>query len=207
MKELRILGVSGSPRKAATDFVVRKALEYAEKKFQVKTDYFHLYGKKINFCLHCDYCIRTKKGCIQKDDMVEVYVKLEEMDAVIFATPVYNGTLSGQLKALFDRCRALIAKNPKALMNKVGAGIAVGGDRLGGQELALLTIHSFFLINKMIPVSGGALGANLGGTLWSRDLGAEGIEKDDEGLKSVYKTIDRVIEVTKLLKNNKRKEL
>ncbi|MCP8309265.1 MAG: flavodoxin family protein, partial [archaeon] len=95
---MTILGISGSPRKAATDFVVRKALEYAEEKFQVKTDYFHFYGKKINFCLHCDYCIRKKMGCIQKDDMTEAYVKLEEADAMLFGTPVYNGTLSGQLK-------------------------------------------------------------------------------------------------------------
>jgi multimeric flavodoxin WrbA len=201
--ELKVLGISGSPRKAATDFAIRKALEYAEKKYKIKTDYFHLYGKKINFCMHCDYCIRTKKGCIQKDDMTEVYAKLEDTDAMLFATPVYNGTLSAQLKALFDRCRALVAKNPKALKNKVGAGIAVGGDRLGGQEIALLTIHSFFLINKMIPVSGGALGANLGGTLWSRDLGEKGVEEDLEGFKSVYKTVDRLVEVAMLLRKNK----
>ncbi|NWG09206.1 MAG: flavodoxin family protein [Nitrososphaerales archaeon] len=198
--KLSILGISGSPRKAATDFVVRKALEYAEKKFQVETDYFHFYGKKINFCLHCDYCIRTRKGCIQKDDMTEVYAKLEEADTMLFGTPVYNGTLSGQLKTLFDRCRALVAKNPKALKNKVGAGIAVGGDRVGGQELALLTIHSFFLIHKMIPVSGGALGANLGGIIWSKDRGAKGAEEDTEGFKSVYKTVDRLVETTMLLR-------
>ncbi|MGQ9719339.1 MAG: flavodoxin family protein [Nitrososphaerales archaeon] len=197
--KLSILGISGSPRKAATDFVVRKALEYAKKKFQVGTDYFHFYGKKINFCLHCDYCIRTRKGCIQKDDMIEVYTKLEEADTVLFGTPVYNGTLSGQLKTLFDRCRALAAKNPKALKNKVGAGIAVGGDRVGGQDLALLTIHSFFLINKMIPVSGGALGANLGGVIWSKDLSAKGAEEDTEGFKSVYKTVDRLVETAILL--------
>lgn len=201
--ELRVLGISGSPRKAATDFVVRKALEYAEKKYKIKTDYFHFYGKKINFCLHCDYCIRTKKGCIQKDDMVEVYAELEEADAMLFGTPVYNGTLSGQLKTLFDRCRALVAKNPKALKNKVGAGIAVGGDRSGGQEFALLTIHSFLLINKMIPVSGGALGANLGGTVWSRDLGAKGVEEDVEGFKSVYKTVDRLVELAILLRKTR----
>ncbi|MCP8317503.1 MAG: flavodoxin family protein [archaeon] len=198
--KLIILGISGSPRKAATDFVVRKALEYAEKKFRVKTDYFHFYGKKINFCLHCDYCVRKKMGGIQKDDMTEAYAKLEEADAMLFGTPVYNGTISGQLKTFFDRCRALVAKNSNALKNKASAGVAVGGDRIGGHELALLTIHSFFLINKMIPVSGGALKANLGGTIWSRDLGAKGAEEDVEGFKSVYKTVDRLVEVAILLR-------
>ena len=105
-----------------------------------------------------------------------------------------------QLKTFFDRCRALVATKPDALKNKVGAGVAVGGDRLGGQELALLTIHSFYLANKMIPASGGPFGANLGGTVWSRDLGRDGAKKDTEGLKTVYRTVDRLVELTELLK-------
>jgi multimeric flavodoxin WrbA len=94
-------------------------------------------------------------------------------------------------------------KNPNALKNKVGAGIAVGGDRAGGQELTLLTIHSFYLANKMLPISGGPFGANLGGTVWSRDLGKIGAQKDKEGLKTVYKTVDRLMKIAILLKKGR----
>lgn len=132
--------------------------------------------------------------------MIEAYQKMEEAEAFIIGTPVYNGSVSGQLKTFFDRCRAMVARNPETLKNKVGAGIAVGGDRLGGQELALLTIHSFFLANKMIPVSGGPFGANLGGTIWSRDLGKEGARKDVVGFKTVYRTVDRLIELATQLR-------
>ena len=198
---IRLLGVSGSPRDASTAYLVKEGLRYAERNSQsVATEYFSLKGKKINFCIHCDYCVREKKGCVHDDDMLEAYEKLTRADALLIGSPVYNGSISGQLKTFFDRCRAIVAQNPDALRNKVGVGLAVGGDRIGGQEPALLTIHSFFLANKMIPVSGGPFGANLGGSAWSHDLGKEGVEKDAEGLKSVHRTIDRLIEVTLKLK-------
>lgn len=190
-----LLGISGSPREASTSFVIEEALKYATKALNVKTDYLSLKDKNINFCIHCDYCIREKKGCVYEDDMTGAYEKMEKTDAFIIGTPVYSGSVSGQLKTFFDRCRAMVARNPDVLKNKVGAGVAVGGDRLGGQELALLTIHSFYLANKIIPVSGGPFGANLGGTIWSRDLGKEGAQKDGEGLSTVYKTVDRVVEL------------
>jgi multimeric flavodoxin WrbA len=50
-----------------------------------------------------------------------IYDKLQWADAVIIGTPVYQGTLSGQTKAIMDRCRALVAKNPPILKNKGGA--------------------------------------------------------------------------------------
>jgi multimeric flavodoxin WrbA len=197
---LRLLGISGSPREASTAFVIKEALSRASKRFKIQTDYFSLQNKNINFCIHCDYCVREKKGCIHKDDMAEAYEKMEKAGAFIIGTPVYNGSVSGQLKTLFDRCRALVAKNPDTFRNKVGAGVAVGGDRIGGQELALLTIHSFYLANKMIPTSGGPFGANLGGTVWSRDFGKEGAQKDVDGLRTVYKTVDRLIELATQVK-------
>lgn len=197
-----LLGISGSPREASTSFVIKEALKHATKRPKVKTDYFSLKDKNINFCIHCDHCIKEKKGCIYEDDMTVAYEKMEKTDAFIIGTPVYNGSVSGQLKTFFDRCRAMVARNPDVLKNKVGAGVAVGGDRLGGQELALLTIHSFYLANKIIPVSGGPFGANLGGTIWSRDLGKKGAQKDDEGFRTIYKTVDRLVEFTTLLKES-----
>jgi multimeric flavodoxin WrbA len=90
-----------------------------------------------------------------------------------------------------DRCRAILAKNPKVLSGKVGMGIAVGGDRNGGQEIGLRTIHDFYIINEMIPVGGGSFGANLGATFWSKDKGKEGIMEDEEGLRVLRKTLNK----------------
>lgn len=197
---IKLLGISGSPRKKATDRMVREALEYAGEKYDVEIEYFSAKGKDLKFCIHCDYCVRTKLGCIHKDDIVDLYDKMEWADAWIIGSPVYQGTVSGQTKTIMDRCRAVVARDPKAFMNKVGAGMADGGDRVGGQEPALQVIHNFYIISEMIPVSGGSFGSNLGGTFWSQDKGAEGIEMDDEGLRSMRKTVRRLIQTAQMLK-------
>ncbi|MDF1534004.1 MAG: flavodoxin family protein, partial [Methanosarcinaceae archaeon] len=97
---IKLLGISGSPRKKATDFVVNEALRFAKENFSVETDYFSASGKTLNFCIHCDYCVRKKEGCVHKDDMIELYEKMIWADAWIIGTPVYQGTLSGQTKVM-----------------------------------------------------------------------------------------------------------
>ncbi|NIM45968.1 MAG: flavodoxin family protein [Nitrososphaeria archaeon] len=195
MKEKILLGICGSPRVASTVFVVKAALKHAEEKHQVETHFFSVAGKDIKFCIHCDHCVRTKEGCAFKDDMTQVYPLMETADAWIVGTPVYQGNVSAQTKAVLDRCRAIAAKNPHILRNKVGGAIAVGGDRVGGQEPAIQTIIDFYIINEMLPVGGGAFGANLGGTVWSKDKKIEGAKADSEGLKSVYKMVDRLVSI------------
>jgi len=191
---LKLFGISGSPRVAATDWIVKEALRYVEEKWNVETRYFSVRGKKLNFCIHCDHCIK-EGSCIHDDAMNEVYSGFEWADAILIGTPVYQGTLSGQAKVVIDRMRAFAASNPHALRGKVGAAVADGGDRIGGQELAIRSIVDFYLINEMFPVGGGPFGANLGATFWSRDKGAAGVKEDKEGVKSLYKTMNRVMEV------------
>lgn len=192
-----LLGICGSPRRQGTEYAIQYALNYAIEKFGFETEYWTVRNKEIKFCLHCDYCIREKKGCVNKDDMEELYPKLEQAKFFLFGTPVFQGNLSGQLKTVMDRNRALVAKNPNIFKDKIGAALAVGGDRSGGQEVAIRSILDFFQQNHIHPVSGGAFGANLGASLWSRDLGKDGIEKDEEGLRTIRKVIKRLAELKK----------
>lgn len=189
-----LLGICGSPRKQGTEYAVRYALTHAAEKFGFDTEFWSVRNKKINFCIHCDYCIREKKGCINKDDMEDLYIKLEEAKFLLFGTPIFQGNLSGQLKTVMDRCRAMLAKNPNVFKDKIGAALAVGGDRSGGQEIAIRSILDFYQQNHVIPVSGGAFGANLGASLWSGDKGKEGVQNDEEGLRSIRKIIKRLAE-------------
>ena len=192
-----ILGICGSPRKQATEFVLAEALRLLED-MGFKTELFTVRGKNIGFCQHCDYCLR-KKECKLKDDMFLLYPLLKEADGLIFATPVYNGGLSGQTKTIMDRCRALLAACPNALRGKFGMAIAVGGDRMGGQELAIQQIMTFYILNGTVPVSGGSFGANLGATFWSKDT-LKDTKLDQEGFTSLKKTVKRFAEH---LKQNK----
>ena len=187
-----ILGICGSPRKMATDHVLGEALKMLEEGgFQ--TVLFSVRGKNISPCKHCDYCLKNKE-CIVKDDMYQLYPLFREAEGFVIATPVYNGGLSAQTKAVIDRTRATLAADPKALRGKPGMAIAVGGDRMGGQELAIQQIHTFYILNGMTPVSGGFFGANLGATFWSKDT-LEGVKEDAEGFRSLRKTVKKFAEV------------
>jgi multimeric flavodoxin WrbA len=102
-RTIRLLGISGSPRLASTDYVVKDALDYAKQKHAAQTEYITLHKRTIGFCNHCDFCVRKREGCIQKDGMEEIYEKFSLADAVLIGTPVYQGTLSGQVKTMLRR--------------------------------------------------------------------------------------------------------
>ena len=186
-----VLGISGSPRQQATEHVLHEALHMLEEK-GFETRLWTVRGKDVGYCTHCDYCLENKV-CVIQDDMQELYVQLTEATGIILATPVYNGGVSAQIKAVMDRCRAAVASDKNIFKGKIGMGIAVGGDRAGGQELALTQIHTFYILNGMIPVSGGFFGANLGATLWSKDT-LDDVKQDEEGFRSLKKTVKRFSE-------------
>jgi multimeric flavodoxin WrbA len=186
-----VVGLCGSPREQATDYVLKEALRLLQQ-HGFDTRFFTVRGKSIGFCLHCDYCLEHKE-CIQKDDMQELYPLLKNADGIVIATPVYNGGISAQTKAVLDRCRAALAGDKNFFKGKIAMGIALGGDRAGGQEAALTQIHTFYILNGMIPVSGGFFGANLGATFWTKDT-LDGVKLDEEGFRSLKKTAKRFAE-------------
>jgi len=186
-----IVGICGSPRQRATDYVTKEALKMIEEK-GFKTAFFSVRGKDLAACIHCDYCIRHHE-CIKKDDMYEAYSLIRDCKGLIMASPSYNGGMSAQLKAVLDRTRALGAVDINFLKNKVGMAIAVGGDRMGGQELVIQQIITYYVLNGAIPVSGGAWGANVGATFWSKDS-LEGVKADEEGFKTLKKTVNKFTE-------------
>ncbi len=186
-----ILGFCGSPRSGATEYVIIEALRMIEMK-GYKTEFYTIKDKEIRYCIHCDYCLQ-KRGCILNDDMGSLYDLLKEAEGIIIGSPVYNGGITAQTKTVLDRTRALVAADPKVFEGKKGIAVAIGGDRIGGQELAIQQIITFYLLNGIIPLSGGFFGANIGATFWSKDT-LEGVKEDEEGFRTLRKTIKRFIE-------------
>lgn len=186
-----ILGFCGSPRSGATEYVIKEALRMIEMK-GYKTEFYTVKDKEIGFCIHCDYCFQ-KRGCILNDDMGLLFELLKEAEGIIIGSPVYNGGITAQTKTVLDRTRALVAADPKVFEGKKGIAVAIGGDRIGGQELVIQQIITFYILNGIIPLSGGFFGANIGATFWSKDT-LDGVKEDEEGFRTLRKTIKRFIE-------------
>ena len=186
-----VVGICGSPRSKSTEHILLEALHILENK-GIKTKFWTVRKKRIGFCTHCDYCPKDEI-CIYKDDMHELYALLKEAKGIIFASPVYNGGISAQTKTVMDRCRAVVFSEKNFFKHKICMGIAAGGDRMGGQENALMQIHTFYILNGMIPVSGGFLGSNLGSTFWTNDT-LDGAKQDEEGFRTLNKTVKRFAE-------------
>jgi len=152
-----LLGIVGSPRRGGNTEQLMERLLAAAGGEGAATRLFTLAGKIIAPCLACEHCVGgPPEFCVQKDDMAELYPLMLWADAIVFGTPVYMGTMTAQLKAVFDRARPLWLMD-NALSTKVAAAIAVGEGRWGGQELALQHVYWAALNHGMIVVGSASL--------------------------------------------------
>lgn len=71
-----------------------------------KTEIIYLADKQLAFCRGCLACQKLHK-CVVNDDANEIALKMKNSDILVFATPVYYYSISGQLKTLFDRVNQL----------------------------------------------------------------------------------------------------
>jgi multimeric flavodoxin WrbA len=142
---MKIVGILGSERKGGnTEVLLDVALEEAQKN-GVLTDKVPLRDKSIAPCDGCLGCTKTGK-CVIEDDAQEIYEKMLESEGIIWATPVYFWSMSGQTKTLMDRTYALLF--PKLqLTNKIGGLILVAGTR--GCMNTANAFHMYFKYNHM----------------------------------------------------------
>jgi multimeric flavodoxin WrbA len=158
---VRILGICGSPVKGGnTEAFLGEALKAAEGLGDVSTESVRLNEKRIADCRHCNWCTSKQvegSFCCIKDDMLDIYPKIIEADALLIATPTYAGRLSGYSAVFMDRFRALVLgkRYRGVLRNKVGAGMTVAWMRNAGPETALLSVATAYLMWGMVLASPG----------------------------------------------------
>jgi len=106
---MKILVLIGSPRKGGnTDIIVTQILEGAMTQGHV-SETLYLYDYEILPCIDCRNCKKGKLVCTLKDDMANIYPKLEGADLIIFGTPIYWYGPTAKMKLLIDRLRPYIA--------------------------------------------------------------------------------------------------
>ncbi|MFP4199789.1 MAG: flavodoxin family protein [Clostridia bacterium] len=100
------------------------------------------------FCTHCSSVCDGR--CYDGTAVEEFYRQLPQVDCLVLASPVYFGTVSAEIKALWDFGRKI--RSERGLLYTVGAALAVGGGRFGGQETTIRALHDMMLIQGMIVV-------------------------------------------------------
>jgi multimeric flavodoxin WrbA len=99
---MRVLGINGSPRVGGnTDILLDRVLEGARSN-GADIEKVALNKMKFSACQECDNMPDTS-ACIINDDMQVIYKKIKECDALVFASPIFFGSLSAQSKAMIDR--------------------------------------------------------------------------------------------------------
>ncbi|MGN8967755.1 flavodoxin family protein [Intestinimonas sp. HCP28S3_D6] len=113
---MRTLVLIGSRRKnGATAAKAQQLARTLDPDGQQTTIHF-VDDLKVASCCGCNYCRKTP-GCSQKDDAEMVIQEIQDSEAVIIASPVYFGTLSGQMKTLCDRLYPLYRGGGQSLIS------------------------------------------------------------------------------------------
>ena len=108
MKNILIL--NGSPRKNGTTQSLVNSFIEGGKSSGNEVIELYLNGMNIHGCLACESCQKNSGNCVQKDDMQLVYDAFEKCDALVLASPMYWGNITGQLKVVIDRLYAEFGK-------------------------------------------------------------------------------------------------
>ncbi len=94
--------ISSTPRANGNSFVLAKEFARGASDASNNVEIINLKDYDLNYCKGCFACFKIGK-CVQNDGMNEIASKLIKADVIVFATPVYFYSVSGQLKVFIDR--------------------------------------------------------------------------------------------------------
>ena len=189
MRKLVVLGISGSPRKGNSQFLLDKALEAARNADPdgVECVSYSIRGKKIGPCMSCFRCGEQEGECVIKDGFQELRDLWLKADVILYSIPVYHMGIPGQMKCFIDRLGNSLfgryqgifepgeGKLPKLL--KVVGNIVQGVHLCAGQEHTLTNLINHSLIMQCIPVTGDMWQSYIGGGGWtSNDIDPKALE-------------------------------
>jgi multimeric flavodoxin WrbA len=71
-------------------------------------EHFYINEMQIRPCQGCEHCVAPlEKYCATEDDMQKIYTAFIVADMIVFATPMYWGYMTAQMKAVMDRMEAI----------------------------------------------------------------------------------------------------
>lgn len=129
---MKLLGISGTLIGAKTSIIVNKVLEEVKKAApEIEVELLDLRDYQVSLCDGRDPAAYT-------DDTKKVIDLVSSADFYVIGTPIFQGSMTGALKNLFDHI------NPQALRNKVMGFVANGGTYQ----------HYLVIENQIKPIAG-----------------------------------------------------
>jgi len=186
---MKAIGIVGSPRKDGNTEILTKHTLKAIEEEGLDTELISLAGLDIRPCNACMVC-REEECCPIDDDLLPIYTKMKEADAIILASPVYFGSATALLKAFMERA-GYISGSRKVFAGKVGGPLVVA--RRAGQNFTFAQImYWFHILGFFMP----------GSTYWNIAFGREKgqVEEDEEGLRTAWNFGKNIALLVKKLK-------
>ena len=117
---MRAVVLRGSPRRGGnSDTLADNFIQGVKSTGEVKIFDFVLNDMNIRPCQGCQSCFSTEDHkCVIDDDMHQIYSVFADADVVVWATPMYWGYMTAQMKIVLDRMEALAMDVEKYWLNK-----------------------------------------------------------------------------------------
>lgn len=105
MKSKQVCILLGSPRKNGNTIQLVRPFADELTKLGYACTMTWLYDKVIRPCLACRACQKDWSifGCVQKDDMEDIFQDVLQADWLVLATPIYSWYCTPPMKAVMDR--------------------------------------------------------------------------------------------------------
>jgi multimeric flavodoxin WrbA len=105
-----IVTIFGGPRLQGNTATVLGWVEGALREGGHSVERFNTNDLDIRGCQSCLACAESmdEPGCVVQDDGQQILGAMVDADAVVFASPLYMWSLSGQLKPFLDRTHCLV---------------------------------------------------------------------------------------------------
>lgn len=105
---MKIVVLNGSPRVNGTTSGMVKSFVKGAQSAGHSVEVVQVGTMKISGCTACEYCHGKGDGeCAIKDDMQKVYEVIADAEMIVFASPVYYWSFSGQMQSTITRFYAL----------------------------------------------------------------------------------------------------
>lgn len=113
---MKLISINGGYRRGKTiDTLVEKAIEGSRVNPETTVERIELAERNIRYCTNCMVCRKDDPSkevaaCPIDDDMREIGPAVQRADALIFASPINQGTVTAVMKTFFERTCWTLAK-------------------------------------------------------------------------------------------------